>query len=307
MTIIPTNIPNQKLINILNKFLLDDHSLGVDMSKWMGDTNFDILKKRGVHFAAFRTTIGNYYKDPMREIYFNNANAVNIHQTDYHVIRPDNSARSQMDNYFISRPSGDTPPILPVVLDNEIHGKSVTVWKNKKKKKYKIVYKKFPPSQITDRLLECKEIIEIRDGKTPMHYTYLYFLIDYMEDSREVWEMDQWIAQFGTLTPGYLRKQSDRDRLAALNGGKGIPITIWQCLADADDQGPYFGAGAHGLDIDLFMFGGNDTFDSRYTTQGPTPPPNILFPLPDIVESNLVEEVRLNRQAINELDKRIKG
>ena len=291
MTIIHTDTPNQKLIEVLNKYPIESHSQGVDVSKHQGEVNFDTMKKRGVHYAAFRTTIGNYYKDPMRKTYQLNSLANQIHPTDYHVVRPDNSARSQMDNYFSTRPTGGTPPIWPMVLDDEIHGKEIKVKINKKK--YKFVWKKFPRSQITDRLLECKEIVEERDGVTPLHYSYLYFLLDHLEDIPEVWEMDQWVAHFGTLKPGWV---SGRNKLAALNKGKGIELIIWQCLANGDNQGPYFGSGAHGLDVDLFMLGGDDAFDQRYGIGSPGEPP--LPPLSSEIHNKALEE---GREALEDL------
>lgn len=255
-----TNTPNQKLLDVLKAY--PNLSLGTDISRHQEDVDFATMKKRKVHFAAFRTSIGNYYVDPMREVYFLNASAAGIHQTDYHVVRPDNSAVSQMNNYFSSRPTGDNPPAWPMVLDNEIHGKSVQVKINKKK--YKWVYKKFPTSQITDRLLECKEIVLERDGIMPIHYSYLYFLLDRLEDTPEIWEMDLWLAHFRTLRPGWI---SGRNKLATLNSGKGVEIVLWQCLVDGDDQGPYFGSGSHGLDIDLFMLGDDKEFDRRYIAE----------------------------------------
>ena len=291
MTVIPTNTPNQKFLDLTAKFPIDSHALGSDVSKWQGEINFELMRKRGIRYIAIRTSVGNYYLDPMRSVYYQNALANDIYPTDYHVIRPDNSVVSQMDKYFLNRPSGDTPPIWPMVLDDEIHGKSITVWKNKNKKKYKIVYKKFPPSQITDILLGCKEKVEERDGVTPIHYANLFFLFDFLEDVSDIWKMDLWIAQYGTLNPGRLNERF-QPMLDALNNGQGIEhlIYFWQGLADSDDQGPYFGSGSHGLDIDFYMKGGIDDFISRYITAEEPPPP----PPPDCsgVRNDTIDEVK---------------
>ena len=176
MTIIHTDTPNQRYKEVIGRFPLESHSLISDISKHQGEVSMETMKRRGVHAIAIRVSIGNYYVDPMCKTYQQNALANDIHPTDYHVIRADNSVISQMDKYFLNRPSGDTPPSWPMILDDEVKGKSVTIWKNKNKKKYKIVYKKFSKAQITDTLLGCKELVEKRDGVTPIHYANLFFL-----------------------------------------------------------------------------------------------------------------------------------
>ena len=125
--------------------------------------------------------------------------------------------------------------------------------------------------------------------------------------------MTLFIAQYGTLTPGRLVQRFQK-RLDALNNGKGIQdlILIWQCMADSDDQGPYFGSGAHGLDIDLFMRGDNDAFDRYFNIDGaaPEPPPgpsDISFPLTLPTKGmDLRLMVEENREALNQLHRRAK-
>ena len=308
MAIHYTNTPNQRFIEVTNRFPVDTHALGADVSRHQGEVSFETMRKRGVRYIAIRTSVGNYYLDPMCEVYYRNALADDIYPTDYHVIRADNSVVSQMDKYFLNRPSGDTPPIWPTILDNEVKGKSVTIYKNKKGTKFDIIYKKFSPARITDILLGCKEKIEERDGATPLHYADLFFLFDNIEDVSEVWEMDLIIAQYGTLTPGRLEPRFQK-RLDALNNGKGIQdlICFWQGLADRDNQGAYFGSESRDLDIDFYMKGGIDDFISRYISkEEPTEPqPGGLFPLDHVVGDRDINNI-LNEHvdAINALHRR---
>lgn len=292
MPIIHTDTPNAKFTAVRDAY--PTWALGCDASMWQGDINFEILGSRGVLFGAFRTSVGDYYADPMRQTYYLNAKAQGIHQTDYHGVRPDIGARAQMDKYYASRPTRDTPPVWGPVLDDEIHGKEIKV--KIRGRKYKFVWKKFSRAQITDRLLECKEIIEQRDGQTPIHYSYLYFFIDHLEDTPELWEMDQWLAHYHTLTPGWI---GGRNLFGALNGGKAT-FRIWQCLADADDQGPYFGSGAHGFDVDLYL-GTDEEFIAEFITKEPPPPPpdEITFPLS--TEGLGETPIKENREAINKI------
>lgn len=263
MTIIHTDTPNAEFTNVRN--IYPHLAIGCDASRHQGDINFEILKSREVIFAAFRVSVGDYYADEMRQTYYLNARAVGIYQTDYHVVRSDISARAQMDKYYANRPTGDAPPEWGPVLDNEIHGKEIKI--KIRGRKYKWTWKTFPRSQITDRVLECKEIVEQRDGVTPLHYSYLYFYIDHLEDTPELWEMSHWLAHYGTLTPGWI---GDRNLFGDMNRGQ-ADFRIWQCLADSDDQGPYFGSGAHGFDVDLY-YGSDAAFVSEFITKEPLPP-----------------------------------
>ena len=66
--------------------------------------------------------------------------------------------------------------------------------------------------------------------------------------SDQIRSLPLWIAHYGTDEPGLWR---GRQLLEELGYDKN-DWKIWQCMADADDQGPYFGSGAHGLDVNFF-------------------------------------------------------
>jgi len=245
MPVVHTDIPNQHYRRIRDRY--KENALIVDASSNQGDIDFKIMRSRGVVAGWFRVSVGDDFLDLKRGQYFRDAQAVGMPQGDYLVILPWIPAKKQMDFYYTNRPTGDKRPELPTVLDNEINKKSIRVKINRKK--YEWQYKKVAAGEITERLLQCAEIIRKRDGRDPLHYTFADFLANRMEVTEEVKQLKLWYAHYRVNFPG--QRSDGKNYLEMAGYGKGDWL-MWQCLADGDDQGPYFGSGAHGLDISIY-------------------------------------------------------
>ena len=243
--------PNAKLLHLLD--LYPNNPLLLDISRWQGEVDFFKAKLRGVVGVYTRVTIADYYTDPLVKKYAKDINEAGLFRGDYHVTRADIKPIKQMDRYYRDRPSGDTPPALGIVLDNEISGRNITVKINKKKTE--IQYKKFSRAGVTDNVLACKEIVERRDGIVPENYTYPYFFWDYLSANDELMEMPLWLAHYGVDVPGRLSARKDIFDMLKISRSSMIK---WQALADGDNQGEFFGSSAHGLDVNLWM-GGDGT------------------------------------------------
>ena len=214
--------------------------LGVDVSRWQGYIDWDKMKSRGVEFAVIRNTVGDYYLDPMTNFYYQSCLKRGIYSSFYHVMRTQATAQDQMDWYFSQQPSR---PDFPIILDLE--------WE---KIAENTVF--FDPERTTERFLECAEIIKVRDGRNPIMYSAPYYLWDFV-NYKELLKFPLWIAHYGVNYPG----QSGSRNLLEEMGFKSW--AFWQCMADGDNQGEYFGSGAAGLDVNFYK-GTKEEFEKKY-------------------------------------------
>jgi len=210
----------------------EDNMRGVDVSRWQGDINWDTMFDRGIKFATLRCTVGDYYVDTMLNIYDQQTRARRIYTNYYHVMRTQATAQKQMDWYFSNQPKRAD---FPICLDVE--------WETTGDDSYY-----YDPEETTERVLECVEIIKERDGRTPFLYSAVGYLETWLLPHPEILALPFFVANYGVVAPNIWLFEDYK---------------FWQFMADGDNQGEYYGSGAHGLDVDMYN-GSQEEFEKEF-------------------------------------------
>ena len=94
---------------------MTDYPIGVDVSKYQGDINFDVLNNK-VKFIGIRATVSWGYVDPKFQ---RNWALAKLPRLAYHVIYPGEDARRQTDHFLsIVKPGEHDRLVLDVELDH---------------------------------------------------------------------------------------------------------------------------------------------------------------------------------------------
>lgn len=233
---------------------MSDYLLGVDVSKWQGDMDWQKCSDAGAKFAFIRAgsidnTSGNCYTDYQ---FIRNATfgPENMPVGYYWYWRPNHDATKQAD-YFCNLIQNEDW-LLPPVIDMETSGG-------------------LTPRLVTESAVTF--IAKVYDRLTvwPIVYSRAMWL-NSSTISHPIWnECDLWVARYkSSLT-------------APWSDGYAVPRdwdtwTFWQYIADSNAAVQYGGEGPPGGDddIDLNYFNGDQAAFDKYINKPP-----ISFPLPD--------------------------
>jgi lysozyme len=153
---------------------------GIDVSRWQGEIDWGRVAAGGYHFAVIRATVGNYYTDPRFYENWRGARDAGLLVTAYHVVKPKNSAGSQIGRLFDVLEQRE--PDLPLVLDVELADEQ-------------------PPAVISGVIKECIQRIEQRNRRKPIIYTGAWFWDGNVLRAAEWADCDLWVAYYGTESP----------------------------------------------------------------------------------------------------------
>lgn len=140
---------------ILNNPSSNDYPIrGVDVSKYQGEINWDILSKQNISFAFIKSTEGSSYVDPKFKYNWNEASKMSLVVGAYHFFSFDSSAKTQAENFISHVPKQEGT--LPPVVDIEFYGN----------------YKKDHPSKAKTQaeLQIMLNILKSHYGKEPIIY-----------------------------------------------------------------------------------------------------------------------------------------
>jgi lysozyme len=100
---------------------------GIDVSRWQGEINWQLVAAAGCEFAAIRATVGNYYTDPFFEKNREGAILYEVYPLYYHVVCPDNSIKSQIDRFMgVVGDIGIARPVMDIELIRDKNKQVVT-------------------------------------------------------------------------------------------------------------------------------------------------------------------------------------
>jgi len=151
---------------------MTDYPIGVDVSKYQGDINFDVLNNKA-EFIGIRATVSWGYVDPKFQ---RNWTLARLPRLAYHVIYPGEDARRQTDHFLsIVKPGEHDRLVLDMELD---HGYNKT--------------------RITDTLEMCLVKIWDETGRYPVIYSRASWVNQFLDVSR-LPKLDWWLA--GYLKP----------------------------------------------------------------------------------------------------------
>ena len=157
-----------------------DRVPGIDVSRWQGAINWQTIAAQGYRFAVIRATVGNYYTDPRFYENWRGAREHNLLVTAYHVVKPKQTAESQINRLF--EVLEKHKPDLPLVLDVELTDDQ-------------------PRATITSVVRECATRITEHTGRAPVIYTGSWFWTPNIAHGPEWAEYDLWIAHYGVSSP----------------------------------------------------------------------------------------------------------
>ncbi len=153
---------------------------GIDVSRWQGKMNWELVAAAGYRFVVIRATIGDYYTDPRFYVNWSGARAAGLLVSAYHVVTPDRSVDAQVARLFDVL--GDRKPDLPLVLDVELS-------------------RGVGRAGITACVRDCLHQVEQQGGRKPIVYTGRWFWDPYVLPSPEWAEYDLWIANYRVPAP----------------------------------------------------------------------------------------------------------
>jgi GH25 family lysozyme M1 (1,4-beta-N-acetylmuramidase) len=201
----------------MKKFIKEENFMartpGIDVSHWQGEINWKLVAAQGYRFAAIRATVGNYHTDSRFYENWRGAREAGLLVSAYHVVKPKNTAESQITRLFDVLE--DRVPDLPLVLDVELTDDQT-------------------PAVITGIVRECIQRIEQQAGRKPIIYTGAWFWNPNLLRGAEWANCDLWIANYGVENPG-------------------LPAdwTAWR-IWQYSDKGSVSGVSSHYTDLDWF-------------------------------------------------------
>ena len=158
--------------------------LGIDVSHWQGNIDWEQVKAEGYTFAWVKATEGMTYMDPMFYTNMENGLDANVVMGAYHFARPDNNTPQEDASNFLNVASayigsGFLPPVLD--LENPYSGGQAI-----------LLMDMFTSLELSDWAHEWMIEVELQTGVTPFIYingNYANYL------NSELTEYGLWFAQ----------------------------------------------------------------------------------------------------------------
>ena len=94
---------------------------GVDVSRWQGDIDWDVLRQQGANFAYIKATDGGDHIDPMFKTNWARARAAGMKHGAYHFFYWCRTAGEQADWFIrnVPREAGALPPVIDVEYNHD--------------------------------------------------------------------------------------------------------------------------------------------------------------------------------------------
>lgn len=95
-----------------------DPIAGIDVSKWQGPIDWQLVKESGIRFVIIKATEGTNYVDPLFVAHWDGAKKAGLLTSAYHMLWPNLSASEQAAHFLNTM--RDRQPDFPLVLDVEL-------------------------------------------------------------------------------------------------------------------------------------------------------------------------------------------
>lgn len=207
---------------------------GIDVSRWQGKINWEMVAAAGYRFVLIRATIGDYYTDPRFYVNWSGARDAGLLVSAYHVVTPGRAVDSQTDRLFDVL--GDRKADLPLVLDVELS-------------------RGVQRAGITACVRDCLQEVEQLDGRKPIIYTARWFWDSHVLPSPEWSEYDLWVANYRVSAPSLPTGWSE--------------WKFWQY----SEKGRVPGSGSTSTDLDWFAGSYEDLLEYAQKSPQPQPEP----------------------------------
>lgn len=172
------------LVFVLQQIGLSQNILGIDVSKWQGDIDWELIHAQGKVFAYIKATEGMTYTDPFFIKNVEGGIQAGVIVGAYHFARPDNNTALEDANNYLSQAhvcvgSNFLPPALD--LENPNSSTNIT--------------NLFTSKELSEWVQEWCEKVEEKTGIRPIIYTNSY-IANYLQD--ELNKYGLWIAKPNT-------------------------------------------------------------------------------------------------------------
>lgn len=172
ITLIAIIILTILIINDIKVFFISEQTVvGVDISHYQGNVDFEKMQKENIKFVFIKATEGAKYKDEMFENNYKNAQNSGIFIGAYHFFSAKSSGDKQANNFI--KNVGDLKGKLPPVVDVEVYGSDDGTY------------------DIVTELKECLNVLEDYYGAKPIIYTSIKNYKIYIESNFESYPL--WI------------------------------------------------------------------------------------------------------------------
>ncbi|RWA70568.1 GH25 family lysozyme [Mesorhizobium sp.] len=206
--------------------------LGVDISHFSGEVDWNALKNKGLRFAYMKATEGKTFLDPQFKANWQGSQEAGMKRGAYHVVNFCRDAESQFENIRNNVPKENAA--LPLVIDLEWYKDGPFV-----KKQRHCMDIDFIRSSLKDLL----RMVQNYYGKIPVIYAHEEGIREILADKFP--EYPLWLQD-------WTKDGSPNDQGPTLSGQ--TPWTIWQFAGEI----PY--AGVDQVDLNAF-FGTEEQFD----------------------------------------------
>jgi lysozyme len=149
--------------------------VGIDVSHYQNDVDWDKVKSAGVHYVFVKATEGDEYVDPLYHTNIAQLSKTNIPFSTYHFFEPKMDPIEQAKHY-LSITSGSNQKIRPV-LDVEITSG-------------------LEPSELRKRIKSWLKYVEDKTGCQPIFYTYGSFWNTNLKDEFSKYPL--WLADYSS-------------------------------------------------------------------------------------------------------------
>lgn len=138
--------------------------LGIDVSSYQGDIDWNIIQNQGIKFAFIKATEGSGMTDDYIRQNLENIADTNIYHSAYHFFSFDSAGETQAENYISA--VGKDEINLPPVIDIEFYGD-----KSRNQPSRQEVYKILSP--LTERLENHYGVKPIIYITSPLYFKYI--------------------------------------------------------------------------------------------------------------------------------------
>ena len=170
---------------------------GVDVSRYQGDIDWDLVQNEEVHFAFVKASEGNTFRDTFFQRNWEALGQKEIRRGAYHFFRPEVTAIEQAKNFIslVKLDKGDLPP----ALDIEVMGN-------------------ISKSELVTAAKSWLQMIESKYGLKPIVYTNMKFYNEYLAGNFDDYYL--WIARYNSTLPPRLSGGKQWDFWQYGNRGK---------------------------------------------------------------------------------------
>ncbi len=183
------------------------NELGIDVSNYNGEINWQAVKNSDISFAFTKATEGETYVDELFTKNWQNMKSIGLIRGAYHFFRPLKDPNLQAENFLRQIQDTLEASDLPAVLDVEHYPEKV-----------ELEWQQISLSQRIDCIQQWLNKVESATERKPIIYTSPGFWSQYMENSQAFTNYPLWLAHYTT--------QPEPTVPANNWGGKGW--TFWQ-------------------------------------------------------------------------------